>query len=204
MLDTETVPVRDERASFVNKLLKTLPLANRLTLQYLIKFLNKLTTHANVNMMTPHNVGIVFAPALLRKEVEDVKQIIADSPLVINAIKIMVEEYAYFFAHGELLGEKTFEEAQQVPTTEPENSQPVPEPSTHASRNPELFAKFMSSEDEFATFQDQLSSSIQLLKRNIQLIISDLEQPKNFSPTDIQALNTLINSFHTVRFCDFL
>merc|ERR1712137_585218 len=188
----ETVTDRDERASFINKLLKTLPPANRMILQYLIRFLNKLTEHADVNMMTAHNLGIVFGPALLRKEVEDVKQIINDSPHVINSIKIIVEEYTYFFEHGELLGEKYFEP--KPPSNETKSN--VEEATGKPSRNPQLFQKFMENEEAFLAFQDELSSLLQLLKKNIQLILSDLETPSNFTPEDIQSLNTLINSFH--------
>lgn len=150
--------------------------------------------------MTASNLGIVFGPALLRKEIEDVKQMVADSPLVINSIKIIVEECDYFFEQGQLIGEKTME--QNDSKNEPKedsNTSPVEE-STFQSRNPELHSKFRENEEEFAKFQEALLSVIQLLKRNIKLIISDLENPKNFTPEDIQSLNTLINSFHTVCF----
>lgn len=155
-------------------------------------------------MMTAHNLGIVFGPALLRKEVEDVKQMIADSPLVINALKLIIEECDYFFENKQLIGEKAIEKKEKAKLSKDESeetnhSEEDGKKSPFTSRNPELHSKFVANEDEFTKFQETLLSNIQLLKKNLKLIYSDLENPKNFTPEDIQALNTLINSFHTVR-----
>lgn len=45
--------------------LKKLPQPNYDNLRYLIKFLNELTNHQDVNKMTPANIAIVIAPNLL-------------------------------------------------------------------------------------------------------------------------------------------
>ena len=195
----ETVADRDERAMFIGKLLKTLPNGNRIILHHLLTFLNKLTNYSEVNKMTAHNLGIVFGPALLRKEVEDVKQMVADSPHVINSIKLLVEEYQFFFENGKLIGEAAFTEQQSnskinnrlsSPPIKPHNEKP--------SINPSLHEKLMNDERELASFQEITETSIRLVERNMQLILTDLDDPKKFSPLDIQALNSLIYSFHAL------
>jgi len=47
--------------------------------------------------MTVNNLGIVFGPALLRRKVEDIKQVIQDSPIVIRIVKTLIEDYGFFF-----------------------------------------------------------------------------------------------------------
>lgn len=189
----ETVPVRDERAIFVNKLLKTLPPINREVLLYLLKYLNRLSQFSDTNKMTAHNLGIVFGPALLRKEVEDIKQMVADSPLVVNSVKLLVEEYSFFFANGELLGESAFAEKVIM-----EELGSATQEAIKLSSDPPLFMSLLESAQDFANFQERLASLNQLVERNIDLTISDLERPDNFSATDVQLLSTLVHAFHSL------
>ncbi|CAD6504080.1 BgTH12-05817 [Blumeria graminis f. sp. triticale] len=60
---TEVSDVND-RISVVNQLVHQLPQENYILLRYMLSFLNKIISHANVNKMTVRNVGIVFSPTL--------------------------------------------------------------------------------------------------------------------------------------------
>ena len=189
----ETVPVRDERASFIQKLLRTLPETNRVILQFLMTYLNTLTSYSDVNKMTAHNLAIVFGPALLRKEVETIHQMIADSPLVISSIRLLIEEYEYFFLNKDLQGEATFTD---VAVNEEYDAAALA--ASQSSSDPTLFRQLFESEAVFTSFQDKIVSLLQLLDRNLDLSLADLEQPQNFTPSDIQLLSCLVNGFHSI------
>ncbi|CCU76303.1 RhoGAP domain protein [Blumeria hordei DH14] len=60
---TEVSDIND-RISIVNQLVHQLPQENYILLRYMLSFLNKIISHANVNKMTVRNVGIVFSPTL--------------------------------------------------------------------------------------------------------------------------------------------
>ncbi|KAK3393229.1 hypothetical protein B0H63DRAFT_13997 [Podospora didyma] len=60
---TEMTSQRDKIAT-LSELVQRLPQANATLLKYLISFLIKIISHADVNKMTVRNVGIVFSPTL--------------------------------------------------------------------------------------------------------------------------------------------
>jgi hypothetical protein len=47
--------------------------------------------------MTSKNLAIVFGPALMRRRVENVKQIVHDSPHIVSIVQCMIEEYEHIF-----------------------------------------------------------------------------------------------------------
>ncbi len=50
----------------ITRLVSELPSPNGKLVIYLCRFLARIAIHANVNKMTPNNLGIVFAPNILR------------------------------------------------------------------------------------------------------------------------------------------
>jgi RhoGAP domain/PH domain/RhoGEF domain len=74
-----------------------LPLANRFVLQYLIGVLRRVADNADVNRMSAKNLGVVFAPNVLRKR----DATMADADKQANAfvvVQLMIEHYAELFA----------------------------------------------------------------------------------------------------------
>lgn len=99
----ETVECTEERAKFISKLIRMLLPTHRNTLCYLMGFLNKLTAHSEQNKMSASNLAICFGPALMRKEVADVKQIVADSPLINSIVQLCIEEFSFIFMGGDMV-----------------------------------------------------------------------------------------------------
>ncbi|XP_073541486.1 rho GTPase-activating protein 45 [Phyllobates terribilis] len=62
----ETEPDALAMAERLKELLQDLPFENRVTLQYLIKHLCRVSDQEQINKMSPSNLGIVFGPALMR------------------------------------------------------------------------------------------------------------------------------------------
>ncbi|XP_056653762.1 rho GTPase-activating protein 9 [Monodelphis domestica] len=60
----------EQRLSRIQELIGSMPKPNRDTLRCLLEHLCRVIAHADKNRMTPHNLGIVFGPTLLRPEQE--------------------------------------------------------------------------------------------------------------------------------------
>jgi hypothetical protein len=101
LLLAEYVVDEESRLNFLRKLLDTLPGGYRIVLERVIGLLAIVSTHASVNKMNVHNLGIVFGPALMRRKMEDVKQVVQDSPVIIRIVRALIEDYTFFFKNGE-------------------------------------------------------------------------------------------------------
>eukprot|EP01102_Stenamoeba_stenopodia_P003312 TRINITY_DN1325_c0_g1_i1.p1 TRINITY_DN1325_c0_g1~~TRINITY_DN1325_c0_g1_i1.p1 ORF type:complete len:937 (-),score=215.34 TRINITY_DN1325_c0_g1_i1:57-2867(-) len=97
----EYVVDEESRLNFLRKLLDTLPQGYRIILERLIGLLSLVAQRANENKMTANNLAIVFGPALMRRKVENVKQVVQDSPVIIRIVRVLIEDFAFFFKNGE-------------------------------------------------------------------------------------------------------
>lgn len=59
---------------------------------------NEVSTHSEVNKMTPSNIAIVFGPTLLRPKVETIETSLS-SPLVNHAIERIIIVCCFFFCY---------------------------------------------------------------------------------------------------------
>jgi uncharacterized small protein (DUF1192 family) len=96
------------------KLLARLPRYNRCTLQVLVQFLAKVRDHSDVNRMNTHNLAIIFAPPLIRQQVQTRRQRtatqaegsfvraammdLAAQQTAFNVIILLIDEYDQVFA----------------------------------------------------------------------------------------------------------
>eukprot|EP01104_Vermistella_antarctica_P009893 TRINITY_DN259_c0_g1_i1.p1 TRINITY_DN259_c0_g1~~TRINITY_DN259_c0_g1_i1.p1 ORF type:complete len:1321 (-),score=381.99 TRINITY_DN259_c0_g1_i1:163-4125(-) len=78
------------------KLIAALPRSNRILLKFLLEFLVKITVNSDVNMMTSNNLAIVFAPNLLRTQVESVETAM-ESPVITEAVRFMIDNVLELF-----------------------------------------------------------------------------------------------------------
>jgi len=90
MIVTEYVVDEESRLNFLRKLLDTLPQGYRIILERLIGLLSLVAQHASENKMTANNLAIVFGPALMRRKVENVKQVV-QVPFVVLWVKLIVQ-----------------------------------------------------------------------------------------------------------------
>ncbi|XP_044125362.1 rho GTPase-activating protein 45 isoform X1 [Bufo gargarizans] len=67
----ETEPEVLAMVERLKELLQDLPFENRVTLQYLVKHLCRVSEQEQINKMSPSNLGIVFGPALMRPRPTD-------------------------------------------------------------------------------------------------------------------------------------
>lgn len=75
----------------LGSLFQSIPLANQRLLRYLLVFLKKVADLSEVNLMAPQNLAIVFAPNLLRPEVDDPTTMMRDSKLVNDIVRVLIE-----------------------------------------------------------------------------------------------------------------
>jgi hypothetical protein len=59
--------------------------------------LHKVTLYSDINLMTPNNVAIVFAPNILRPPNENVSLALLDCASSNNLVRCMIEEYDLIF-----------------------------------------------------------------------------------------------------------
>jgi hypothetical protein len=87
----------EERVLYIRKILKSLPTGNRVFLTYLIKFLSMVAAKADKNHMHAKNLAIVFAPSLLRPEVETMDSLLGDSLNINRILETMINHYEETF-----------------------------------------------------------------------------------------------------------
>ena len=74
----------------------SIPPAHIHTLQYLLEYLLALSSFSPVNMMTPHNIAIVFTPNILKAPVENMDATLAQ-PTANLVIETLMEHYHQVF-----------------------------------------------------------------------------------------------------------
>ena len=78
-------------------IISKLPELNMSFLEVLIDFLDTLTRDADDNMMTASNLAICFAPGLMRRQEENLNQLMKESPLVNDIVEGIIDQYGFFF-----------------------------------------------------------------------------------------------------------
>lgn len=69
------IPDDGEKVQELRRLVRELPPPNGATLAYLIRHLNRVSSHSNQNKMTPRILAIIFGPTLFRQQVETMESI---------------------------------------------------------------------------------------------------------------------------------
>lgn len=88
---------REEKLYAFKPIIQELPSLNQLMLEVLADFLDTLTRDADDNMMTADNLAICFAPGLMRREVEELTQLMKESPFVNEIVAAIIDQYGFFF-----------------------------------------------------------------------------------------------------------
>lgn len=95
-LAVESRPAAEKTAAY-KALVDSLPLTNRVTLQYLCNFLNEVASQSAVNLMTPQSLGVVFAPNLLRLEANNTQNLLHDAQLTVKVVTCLIADYRPIF-----------------------------------------------------------------------------------------------------------
>jgi hypothetical protein len=101
-------------------LARALPTAHQALADYLFRFLFRISMHEAVNKMSPSNLGIVFAPNILRPRVETYESVARDTPATIAVIKALIE------AAGEQVGREDAAAAASAAAAKPASPPPLP------------------------------------------------------------------------------
>lgn len=89
------IDIQDETKRYVAlyELLKSdVPPTNRAIIEYLFRFLNEVSAHSSQNRMSASNLAIVFAPNLIRPEVETLETSLSSARLT-----VLIEDYIVMY-----------------------------------------------------------------------------------------------------------
>ncbi|GAB5361607.1 hypothetical protein AAMO2058_000726900 [Amorphochlora amoebiformis] len=81
----------------LTRLVAEMPAVNRTTLQYLMAFLEKVSNNSNVNMMTPNNLAIVWAPTLVRPSNPMDSRAISTISDIIDGVRFLITHQLRIF-----------------------------------------------------------------------------------------------------------
>jgi hypothetical protein len=88
----------ESRIATLNLLISRLPQENQLCLEYLMRFLHRITQFSEVNKMTADNLAIVFAPNILRpKENSDSLAVMQEMQPSISCVSTIIAEINQLF-----------------------------------------------------------------------------------------------------------
>jgi len=96
----------------VEKVIRLLPCGHRTLLARTIRFLHKISSRSELNMMTPENLAIIFVPTLMRPKEDDPETTIADFPLQMTLMTTLIENCDHFFP------DKTYKSMDQAETSQ--------------------------------------------------------------------------------------
>merc|ERR1712137_601564 len=88
---------REEQLAEIKKVIHALPELNYLMLEHLLDFLDTMTRDSDDNKMTSENLAICFGPGLLRREEENLAQLMKESNLVTSILTVLIDQYGFFF-----------------------------------------------------------------------------------------------------------
>ncbi|KAM9986156.1 hypothetical protein ACTFIZ_004413 [Dictyostelium cf. discoideum] len=87
----------EERIKAIKEILKLIPPVNQLLIKELMKFLVKVTSFSNVNMMHAHNLGLMFGPNMLKAPSESEMNAISMLDAGNQVITLLIENYNLFY-----------------------------------------------------------------------------------------------------------
>ncbi|KAN0026271.1 hypothetical protein ACTFIV_007255 [Dictyostelium citrinum] len=87
----------EERIKAIKEILKLIPPVNQLLIKELMKFLVKVTSFSNVNMMHAHNLGLMFGPNMLKAPSDSEMNAISMLDAGNQVITLLIENYNLFY-----------------------------------------------------------------------------------------------------------
>ncbi|KAM5273274.1 rho GTPase-activating protein 44 isoform 3-T3 [Ctenodactylus gundi] len=102
-IQASNIQEQDKRLQALWNACEKLPKANHNNIQYLIKFLSKLSEYQDINKMTPSNIAIVLGPNLLWPQAEgNITEMMTTVSLQIVGIIEPIIQHADWFFPGEI------------------------------------------------------------------------------------------------------
>eukprot|EP01128_Nolandella_sp_AFSM9_P005525 TRINITY_DN2674_c0_g1_i1.p1 TRINITY_DN2674_c0_g1~~TRINITY_DN2674_c0_g1_i1.p1 ORF type:complete len:729 (-),score=185.24 TRINITY_DN2674_c0_g1_i1:161-2311(-) len=99
IIQAQKSPDENLRRRFIRRFLRdSLPLPNFHTLKYLCYFMREVSTFSSVNKMAAPNLAVVFAPNLVKTDVNNVIAMVQHSPQINSFVVSLIEEADYFFS----------------------------------------------------------------------------------------------------------
>lgn len=93
---------KEQQLKEMKTVVSALPELRYTMLETLLDFLDTMTRDSDDNMMTSENLAICFGPGLLRREEENLAQLMKESTFVTGILTALIDQYGYFFRVGSL------------------------------------------------------------------------------------------------------
>jgi len=87
-------PELSDQLTYVRTKLEALPASNRELLKFLMLFLSRVASHQQINLMTPNNLAIVFAPNILRPSVPSNEKTVGDLRPMLYCVEFLISQAA--------------------------------------------------------------------------------------------------------------
>eukprot|EP01105_Mastigella_eilhardi_P011183 TRINITY_DN2583_c0_g1_i5.p1 TRINITY_DN2583_c0_g1~~TRINITY_DN2583_c0_g1_i5.p1 ORF type:complete len:616 (+),score=105.45 TRINITY_DN2583_c0_g1_i5:326-2173(+) len=88
---------QDVRLSLTKNIICNLPKTHLCVLKTIMSFFQKVVANSACNKMTSTNIALVFGPNMMRPRSEETAQFLQDTKLGSALVKLMIENYHYFF-----------------------------------------------------------------------------------------------------------
>ena len=98
-LAAETCNIPEGKKGYTRHLIAQLPKVNRVTLEYLIKFLKKVDQHSAENNMAIHNLATVFGPNLIKSKNETMFSMAASTAQTNSVVHTLIDGFDVVFGH---------------------------------------------------------------------------------------------------------
>jgi hypothetical protein len=109
------IPDEDQKLIMIKKVLKFLPNDNLKLIQVLCKFLKKVSSNSEENMMNSKNLAICFSPNLLKRRpnekldnLQQIQEMLKDAPYATDLMTLFIEKYDDLLKEVELEGNDKF------------------------------------------------------------------------------------------------
>lgn len=90
----------EERMYQIKSIIHSLPKANYMVLEYLMRHLNRVASYSSVNKMESSNLALIFSVGLLRSSQQDLSSIM-QSDLQSKIIEAIIQQVDWFFEEDE-------------------------------------------------------------------------------------------------------
>lgn len=99
LLDAAQITDKEKQTAGLRRAVDSLPEHHRNCLEYLIQHLARVMSHESINLMTPLNLAVVFAPTIMRPL--SIEREMSDMQAQRTAVQAMLEQHEAIFSSDE-------------------------------------------------------------------------------------------------------
>eukprot|EP00808_Paulinella_micropora_P025565 g23755.t1 len=118
LIKIASFPEQEERIAILKASLSSLPQSSAGLLQHILFFLNEVKQASEINKMEAKNLSIVFAPNILRPQVETTETAIVHGKHVRTVVELMVEEVHQLWSEETVLSHRELDKTLVIRSTD--------------------------------------------------------------------------------------